>query len=163
MRKLLLPFLIVAIYISSCNLAQKHDSQEFYTKIIYINDTLEKLTVEWHSQLDKAILQKNFVDLGPYRTALGAFISRGRSAVANMTPPPGGDKIQAIEDELLVGQSDLVAEAYPKFERYSEYTPKEDLDKSLAPLTNDVANVKSQSSKIFKKLEEFATKNNLKK
>ncbi len=163
MRKSLLICVLATALLSSCGFKEKIVWQEFYTKTIAINDSLDKLTTQWHTLRDQASISKNYGNLAPARIELGSFIARARSTFANLPVTPQTEKIKNDEDALLLNQSNMVAEVYPAFEQFNEYTPKEVVDKSLGQITNDLVDEKSKVTAINKALEAFAKAHSLKK
>ncbi len=163
MHKSVLFFCLALTMLSaSCSFQKKLQSQDFYSKLIVINDSLDKLTTEWHSLRDQASISKNYAALAPSRIALGAYISRSRSTVANIVTTPEIEQIKNEEDALLLNQSSMVAEVYPNFEQFNEYTPKDIMDKNIGLVSNDLMNEKSKVATIKKMLDVFAAKNKLK-
>ncbi len=160
---LLLSCLAATLMTTSCGFQKKLQLQDTYTKITVVNDSLDKLTSQWHTLRDQASISKNYTALAPARIALGSFISRGRASVANIVVTPENEAVMNEEDQLLLNQSTLVAEVYPNFEQFNEYTPKETMDKNVSLITNDLVNVKEKVASIKKMLEKFAAKNNIKK
>ena len=160
---LLLLCLAATLLTASCGFQKKLQLQDTYTKITVVNDSLDKLTTQWHNLRDQASVSKNYSALAPARIALGSFISRGRASIANIVVTADNEAIMNEEDQLLLNQSALVAEVYPNFEQFNEYTPKETMDKNIALIVNDLMNVKTKVASIKKMLEKFAAKNNLKK
>ncbi|PQJ10910.1 hypothetical protein CJD36_013140 [Flavipsychrobacter stenotrophus] len=160
---LLLSCLAATLMTTSCGFQKKLQLQDTYSKITVVNDSLDKLTSQWHTLRDQASISKNYTALAPARIALGSFISRGRASVANIVVTPENEAVMNEEDQLLLNQSTLVAEVYPNFEQFNEYTPKETMDKNVSLITNDLMNVKEKVASIKKMLEKFAAKNNIKK
>ncbi len=160
---LLLSCLAATLMTTSCGFQKKLQLQDTYTKITVVNDSLDKLTSQWHTLRDQASISKNYTALAPARIALGSFISRGRASVANIVVTPENEAVMNEEDQLLLNQSTLVAEVYPNFEQFNEYTPKETMDKNVSLIANDLVNVKEKVASIKKMLEKFAAKNNIKK
>lgn len=156
-------FVFITIMSSSCGFKQKLVIQDFYTKVSVVNDSLDKLTTQWHTLRDQASISKNYAALSPARIELGAFISRARSAVANIPVVPELEKVKNEEDALLQNQSTMVAEVYPAFEQFNEYTPKDVVDKSVSQITNDLLDEKAKTASIKKMLADLAKKNDLKK
>lgn len=164
MRNGLLLFTLASMLLTaSCGFQKKLQLQDTYTKITVVNDSLDKLTSQWHSLRDQASISKNYSALAPARIALGSFISRGRASVANIVITPENEAIMNEEDQLLLNQSTLVSEVYPNFEQFNEYTPKETMDKNTSLIVNDLMNVKTKVAAIKKMLEKFAAKNDIKK
>ena len=154
--------IVFSFLLVSCGL-NRHTAQEFYNKISGINDTLDKLTTDWHDLLDKAEVTKNYSTLAPVRTNLGAFISRSRSTVASMQRIPETEALLAREDALLETQSGTVADVYPVFEQFTEFTPKRAIDSNMARLNTDLTTEKSGVADVKKLLQVIAQKNDLKK
>lgn len=163
MRNSLLLLCIISLTAASCGFKQRLVSQEFYSKVVVINDSLDKLTTQWHSLRDQASISKNYSALAPARIELGSFISRARSTVANIVVTPEIEKMKNDEDMLLLNQSGMVTDVYPNFEQFNEYTPKEVMDKSIALITNDLIDERAKVAAIRKQLDAFAKKYDLKK
>ena len=163
MRKSLLLCVLASAVLSSCGFKEKIVWQDFYSKTIAINDSLDKLTTQWHTLRDQASISKNYSSLAPARIELGSFIARARSTFANLPSTPQTEKMKNDEDMLLLNQSNMVAEVYPTFEQFNEYTPKEVVDKSLGQITNDLIDEKAKVSAINRALEGFAKIHDLKK
>jgi len=161
-KSILLICILFTMLISSCGL-NSHTAKEFCDKVSGVNDTLDKMTTDWHDLLDKAEVTKNYPDLLPARIALGSYISRSRSMIANTPRTKETEKILTMEDALLETQSGMVAEVYPKFEQYSEFTPKEQIARSKALLGSDLMNEKEKVAEIKRALDIIATKNDVKK
>lgn len=161
-KSVLLICILVTTLISSCGL-NRHTAQEFCNKISGVNDTLDKLTTDWHNLLEKAEVTKNYPELRQTRIALGSFISVSRSMIASTPRTKETEKILAMEDALLETQSNMVSEVYPAFELYSEFTPKEQIAKSLALLGSDLMNEKEKVAEIKRELDVIAIKNDVKK
>lgn len=164
MRNLLLFFSILFVVgMSSCGVKEKLVVQEMYTKYTAVNDTLDKLTTQWHSLRDQASISKNYAPLAPARIALGSFISRARSWVANIPQTKENERLKSEEDALLLQQSNLVSEVYPTFEQFNEYTPKEVVDKNLSLLNDDLLNLKTKIAEVKKRTDAMAKKYDVKK
>lgn len=164
MRNLLLLFVAVLVMgISSCGVKEKLVVQEMYSKYSAINDTLDKMTTQWHNLRDQASISKNYAPLAPARIALGSFIARARSSVANIPQTAENEKLKSEEDALLLQQSTMAAEVYPSFEQFNEYTPKEVVDKSISQITDDLLNMKAKTAKVKSMMDVFVKKYDLKK
>ena len=144
LRSLLFICLFSSLLMPSCGFQEKHDAQEFYSRLNSINDSLDKMVTQWHDSLDRAQLTKNYNELGAVRTRLGAFISESRLYVANTPGTSGNEKLKNLEDSLLATQSAKVSDIYPVFEQFSAFTPKDILDKNKALLYDDIDGVKMQ-------------------
>ena len=155
--------LISIVLMSSCGFQEKHEALEFYNKLISINDSLDKMTTEWHAIRDQASVSKNYSALNPYRISLGSFIARNRSIVANIPATADMEKIKNDEDALLSTQSALVSDVYPNFEQFNEYTPQEVMAKNITLLGDDLLNVKSKVASLKKSLLVYSDKHKLKK
>ena len=162
-KKALVFCLFSVVLLSSCGFQEKHEALEFYTKLSVINDSLDRMTTEWHNVRDQASVNKNYTALNPLRISLGAFIARNRSIVVNMPVTHETEKIKNDEDALLTTQTNLVAEVYPNFEQFNEYTPKEVMDKNITMLGDDLVTMKTKIASIKKSLQVYADKHNLKK
>ncbi len=151
------------ILLSSCGFEEKHDAKQLYYRVAGINDTLDRMTSDWHQKLDQALVSKNFNELQPLRRELGTFISQSRLAISSVASTKGTDKVKADEDNLLATQSAMVAEVYPNFERFSALTPKEELDKALALLSNDLVAEKTAITLVKSDLDTMDAKYKIKK
>ena len=149
-KKALVFCLFSVVLLSSCGFQEKHEALEFYTKLSVINDSLDRMTTEWHNVRDQASVNKNYTALNPLRISLGAFIARNRSIVVNMPVTHETEKIKNDEDALLTTQTNLVAEVYPNFEQFNEYTPKEVMDKNITMLGDDLVTMKTKIASIKK-------------
>jgi len=154
--------IIVITLFSSCGFKEKHDAQELYLRVTGINDTLEKMTIDWHDKLDRAVVKKNFFELGPLRTALGSYISDSRNALSKMPATSANEKLRNDEDNLLSNRSAVVADVYPLFEMYSALTPKDVLKKNLLLLVHDLDSSKAHFLTVKNDLKAYADKYQLK-
>jgi hypothetical protein len=126
------------------------------------NDSLYTLTREWHMQLDKAARVRNFSILRENRIKLGQFISRRRSAVANLELPADAETLRQSEDVFLSNQSAVIADVYPRFEAYNDLTPDSTIQRMLMTVKGDEDNVLAWKLTIKKSMEAFIKKHGLK-
>ena len=80
-----------------------------------------------------------------------------------MPVTPSTEKIKYQEDSLLTTQTTLVSDVYPKFEQFNEFTPKEEMDKAIMQMSDDVMNMRSKIASIQKLLQGYSDKYKLKK
>src|SRR5579863_4077018 len=66
----------------SCGYISRERKAEIYSEITTTNDTLDKMTREWDMRLDKAVKNKDFTTLAPYRLKIGQYLNRHRSNVS---------------------------------------------------------------------------------
>jgi len=134
----------------------------FYDELTGTNDSLDKMTDDWHQTLDKAALSKNFSALAPLRTKMGLFISRNRAKIANIEVPKNTEGLRDSEEVFLSNQATIISEAYPTFEPYNDITPNEEIQNQLKLVASDEETETAASAAIRKSLQAFAKKNELK-
>ena len=139
---------VFLIIFSSCGLQEKKDAQVFYNRISGINDTVGNMTAKWHHMLDTGLAHKNFTGLLPVRMQLGSYLSQVRQEIGNIRTTPKNAIIKREEDLMLQRQGAMVAEIYPQFELYSEFTPREQINISLKLLGNDNVNLRTTLNQI---------------
>ena len=163
LRILLCILLLAGLLSTSCNFEEKKGAQELFNRFNNINDSLEKMVVQWHDSLDQAVLKKDYSRLSAVRINMGLFLASSRSFVGNTPVTPNNEKLIYLEDSLLSGQQTKVSDVYPVFEQFSGLTPKELLDKNKALLYGDIDAVKTQITGIKKAESVFAAKYSLRK
>lgn len=160
-RHSVIVFLFISVVFSSCVFDRKA-RVDLCREITSTNDSLYTLTREWHIQLDKAARVRNFAILRESRIKLGQFISRRRSAVANLELPADAETLRQSEDVFLSGQSDVISNIYPQFEAYNDLTPDSSIQRALATIKGDEDNVLAWKLTIKKSMEAFIQKHGLK-
>jgi len=162
MVRTLICCIFAATFFSSCGYYEHRERQQLYAQIKLTNDTLDRLTREWHSLLDIALRTKNFSVLNTGRIELGQFLSRRRSAIADMELPADAEPLRGSEGVFLSTQADMVADVYPKFELFNDLTPDSTIHNQLAEVSKDMGTELSWNLTIKKSLSTFASRNNLK-
>ena len=160
-RIVLFSCLVVSLFFSSCGFYAQRQKQLLYTQISATNDTLDRMTREWHQLLDKAVRSKNFSTLHDNRVKIGQFISRSRSAIANAELPPDAEVLRESEGVFLSNQAVVVSDVYPQFESFNELTPDEKIQKTLIAVAGDQDNELAWKLTIRKSLDAFAIKNGI--
>lgn len=160
-RKLV--FCVFAItFFSSCGYYEHKQRQMLLSQIKVTNDSLDKMTKDWHLLLDRAVKTKSFSDLNACRISLGQFISRKRSTIADMELPADAEPLRGSEGVFLSTQSGMVSDVYPKFEAYNDSTPDSTIQNQWRQVSNDLQTEVSWNLTMKKALDAFALKNNIK-
>lgn len=163
MQKASLIFLLfLTTAFSSCSYYEHMAQLQFYTQLSGTNDSLDKMTVEWHQLLTRAVAAKNFSGLAPCRIKIGEFMSRNRAKVANIELPPTAENIRDSEEAFLAARAIIVSEIYPTFEPFNDITPNEDIDGQLRLVADDQEKETLAMEAIKKSLQAFAQRNHLK-
>ena len=158
------PILLLSLItvFSSCSYYDHKTKQLFYDQLSGTNDSLDKMTDDWHQMLEKAVASKSFAGLAPLRTKMGLFISRNRSKIANIEVPQNLEGLRDSEEVFLSNQANTISEAYSTFEPYNDITPNEEIQNQLKLVVSDEETESSASGAIRKSLQAFAQKNGLK-
>lgn len=161
-RVLMVWCVISAAFLSSCGVYATRQKQVLYDQIVVTNDTLDKLTRQWHTLLEKAVHTKNFSALSANRIQIGQYLSRRRSAIANLELPADAETLRGSEEVFLTSQAAMVSDVYPKFEVYNELTPDSTIQNQLRSISNDMQTEVAWKLTIQKSLDAFAQKNKFK-
>ena len=162
MVKTTLIFLIAyTVFFGSCAVFQRKEKVQVFNQITLTNDTLDKMTQEWHQMLKKAIVTKNFTYLAPHRIRMAQFLGRNRPKIANLEITPSSEAIRDSEEVFLTNQATVISEVYPLFESNNDLTPPDVVQNQLKSLGNDLENETSTSAAIKQSLNNYAKKNGL--
>jgi hypothetical protein len=154
---------LMVVFLSSCGFYGRKQKQELYDQIVATNDSLHRMTKEWHSILEKAVMMKNFSPLRPQRVQLAQFLSRRRSSIANLDLPPEAETLRGSEQVFLTSQSAMVSDVYPGFELYTDLTPDSTIQNHLRLVEKDMDTELAWNLTIQKSLDAFTQKNRIKK
>jgi hypothetical protein len=160
-RVILICLFFSVLFFASCSFIQRKEKVNVYSQILVTNDTLDKMTQEWHQLLSKALVTKNFTYLAPHRIRMAQFLSRSRPKVANLEITPSSESIRDSEEVFLTNQATFISDVYPQFESNNELTPNEVLQNQMKALGNDLENETSVSASIRQSLHTYAKKNGL--
>ncbi len=163
MRNTILYSLIAVFLLSSCGFEEKRGAKEFYGNVLLLNDSLNRLTNDWHTELNRANQNKSYENLINFRLRLGQFLGRNRNYIANIPINERNERLLNAEIALLENQSNLVADVYPIFEQFSSLTPKPQLDSAISKLGYDLSNQRLGIDSIKKQLDDYAKKYSFKK
>jgi hypothetical protein len=162
-KAILVGLLFIGVFLSSCDLYTTNDKLMAYNRISGINDTLDKMTNEWHRLLDNAVSGKNYSALRPYRMSIGLFLNNSRATVSGLKINPVSENLIDSEEVFLATQDSIVSELYPNFDAFTDLTPDETIQAQLKLIVGDQANEAAGSAAIRRSLTAFALKNNLNK
>ncbi len=154
--------LYVIMLFSSCGYYAHKQKQVLVEQIRNTNDSLDKMTKEWHNLLDKAVKVKNFSALNAQRIQIGQFLSRRRSVIANLELPADAETLRGSEDVYLSAQVGMVTDFYPQFELFNDLTPDSTIQYHLRLVSKDVETEVSWYLTIKKSLDVFVIKNGIK-
>jgi hypothetical protein len=157
----LIGLVLMVVLFSSCGYYERKENIALYNQIKSTNDSLDKMTREWHHMLDKAVIDRNFDSLHPLRLKMGEFLNRKRGVIANLEVPASAENLKGSEQVFLSAQANAVAEIYPAFEQFNELTPDATVKNQLKVLAGDLETETAWVITLKKSLEAFATKNNI--
>src|SRR4051812_38267424 len=100
-KSIVILLLLPALFIASCGIFQRKEKIAVYNQVLVTNDTLDKMTQEWHMLLSKALTTKNFTYLAPHRIRMAQFLGRNRPKIANMEISPSAESIRDSEEVYL--------------------------------------------------------------
>jgi hypothetical protein len=129
---------VAAGLLSSCGRIARQKKLELYTEISTTNDSLTKMTREWHQMLDRAVGDKQFGTLPPYRLKMGQFMNRHRSNIANIRTNEDNASILDSETNFLAARAMIISDMYPRFEAFNDMTPAENINGELRAMGDDV-------------------------
>jgi len=161
-RTSLLFLLLLGMLFSSCSYYDHKTKQSFYDLLSGTNDSLDKMTADWHQLLEKATVTKSFSGLAPLRTKMGLFMTRNRAKIADIEVPLNSDALRDSEEVFLSTQANVISEAYPPFEPFNDITPNEDIQNQMKLVVSDLESETAASAAIRKSLLAFAQRNALK-
>ncbi|MCW3121710.1 MAG: hypothetical protein JWQ38_1202 [Flavipsychrobacter sp.] len=155
--------LVLSIAFCSCSdFVPSKKKVQVYTLISSTNDSLDKMTREWHQQLFLSTKDKSFARLRPYRIKIGQFLSRSRSEVAMLTVNKGSQNLLDSEEAFLATQANLFSETYSAFESYNDVTPNETINNQLRVASTNLSNMIASKAAIARSLQYYAQKNEVK-
>jgi len=161
-RTLLLILIVVMNLFSSCGFYDQKAKQVFYELVSGTNDSLDRMTTDWHRILDRSKITKNFAALAPFRNKMGLFISRNRAKIADIEVPQSLAGLRDSEEVFLSTQANIISDAYPAFEPFNDITPEDDIQNQMKLVANDLETETSFSEAIRKSLRAYAQSNRLK-
>jgi len=162
MLRIMLVLLVFSVFFySSCDYIPVKKRLLVYTQITATNDTLDKLTREWHQLLYMSTRDKNFTRLQPSRIKIGQFLSRNRAIIANMQVRQDSQNLIDSEEVYLSNQATVVSDVYTPFEEYNEMTPNDNINGQLKLVANDLNNVVSGKNAISQSLQAYLTRNKM--
>ena len=153
---------MVVIFLSSCEFYTTKEKLATYNRISGINDSLDKMTKEWHRLLDNAVSGKNYTALRPYRLGIAGFLDRDREVVANLKMNTYSENLIDSEEVFLNNQASVVSDLYANFEIFTEMTPDETIQGQLKQVVGEQDSEMAGSRAIRRSLQAFVKNNNLK-
>jgi hypothetical protein len=154
--------LLSVLFLSSCGFYEHRQRQVLCTQIKTTNDSLDRLTRNWHDALEKAMKTRNFSGLMPLRIQLAQFLSRRRSVIADLELPADAEALRGSEGMFLSSQVAVVTDVYPRFEQFNDLTPDSALFNRVQLVAGDVQTELSWKLTIKRALDAFAAKNGIK-
>lgn len=161
-RILLICCLLATVSLGSCGFYEHKERIELYKQIVATNDSLDKMTREWHMLLNSAVRTGDYSALHSSRVKLGQFISRRRSVIASLEVPSDAATLRESEGVFLSTQAAMISDVYPQFEAYTALTPDETVQKSLKLVSKDLETEMAWNLTIKKSLDAFVKKQKLK-
>ena len=163
MLRTFLVCLVISIVFCSCSgYIPAKKKLLVYAQITNTNDSLDKMTREWHQQLFLSTKDKSFARLRPYRIKIGQFLSVKRSLIANLQITPKYQNLLDAEEAFLSTQATLFSETYSSFESFNEMTPNEIINNQLMIASSNLSNMLYTKTAISRSLQYYAIKNDLK-
>jgi hypothetical protein len=162
MRRLLLPcLLLLTILFSSCGLYERKQQILLCKDIIATHDTLDKMTDVWHQLMDRGFRAHNFTGLRMYRIKMGEFVSRRRIVNGDLELPASALSLRDSEEVFLANRADIIANAYPPFEEFTDLTPPGTIQNQLRSMADDQSKEIVASNVIRTTTQAFIKKHDL--
>jgi hypothetical protein len=162
LRTVLVCLVSNVIFFSSCDYIPAKKRLLVYTQISATNDTLDRLTREWHQLLRLSTKDKNFFRLKQCRIKIGQFLSRNRPVVANLRVRPDSQPLIDSEEAFLANQATIATDVYTPFESYNEMTPNDLINTQLKAVVNDLSTEIAGKAAMDRSLQAYIVRNKIK-
>lgn len=154
--------LLATTLLVSCAEFSKKQKINLYYEIVHTNDTLTRMTKEWHQLLKQAVREKDYNKLRAHRMAMGTYLDRRRSALGTTKVYAYSESIIDREATYLANRATIVSDTYPPFESFNALTPVETIQDQLKSVSDDLVSAIAADAGMKRALDEYIKVNKLK-